>query len=124
MEKHLHYKKKELFHNFIDFKKAFDRVWHDRLWHALRTFGIEEGLVQIMKSLYSSTNSTVLLNNNAREYIKTAVAVPQGCSLSPALFNLYLENNVRETLHSLKSSVSITGRTISNLRIAGDIDLM
>ena len=58
MEKHLQHQK-ELFHNFIDFKKAFDRVWHDGLWHALRSFGIEEGLVQIMKSLYSSASSAV-----------------------------------------------------------------
>ena len=54
MEKHLQHQK-ELFQNFIDFKKAFDRVWHDGLWHALRTFSIEDQLlvVQIMKSLYS-----------------------------------------------------------------------
>ena len=44
MEKHLQHQK-ELFHNFTDFKKAFDRVWRDGLWHALRSFGIEEGLV-------------------------------------------------------------------------------
>ena len=40
MEKHLQHQK-ELFHIFSDFKKAFDRVWHDGLWHALRSFGIE-----------------------------------------------------------------------------------
>ena len=40
MEKHLQHQK-ELFHIFSDFKKAFDRIWHDGLWHALRSFGIE-----------------------------------------------------------------------------------
>ena len=30
MEKHLQHKQ-ELHHNFIDFKKAFDRVWHEGL---------------------------------------------------------------------------------------------
>ena len=31
IEKHLQHQK-NLFHNFINFKKAFDRVWHDGLW--------------------------------------------------------------------------------------------
>jgi len=53
MEKHLQHQK-ELFHNFVDFKKAFDRVWHAGLWHVLRIFGIEEGLVQIIQSLYNT----------------------------------------------------------------------
>ena len=30
-EKNLEHQK-ELLHGFIDFKKAFDRVWHDGLW--------------------------------------------------------------------------------------------
>ena len=123
MEKHLRHKK-ELFHNFLDLKKAFDRVWHDGLWHGLRSFGIEEKLVQIMKSLHSSASSAVLLNNNASNYFRTTVGVRQGCLLSPILFNLYLENIMRETLHNFKSTISIGGPIISNLRFADDIDLM
>ena len=123
LEKHLQHQK-ELFHNFIDFKKAFDRVWHDGLWHGLRSFGIEEGRVQIMKSLYSSASSAVLLNNNVSNCFRTTtVGVRQGCLLSPILFNLYLEN-MRETLHNFKSTIFIGGRIISNLRFADDIDLM
>ena len=35
-EKHLQHQL-DLFHNFIDFMKAFDRVWHAGLWQVLRT---------------------------------------------------------------------------------------
>ena len=31
-EKHIEHGKK-LCHNFIDFKKAFDRVWHNGIWN-------------------------------------------------------------------------------------------
>ena len=37
--------RRNLFHNFTDFKKAFDKVWYAGLWQVLRSFSIEEGLV-------------------------------------------------------------------------------
>ena len=40
------------------------------------------------------------------------------------LFNLFLENIMKETLHDFQSFISIGGRTINNLCFADDIDLM
>ena len=34
-EKHLQHQQ-DLYHVFIDFKKAFDRVWHAALWAAMK----------------------------------------------------------------------------------------
>ena len=123
MEKHLQHQR-DLFHNFIDFRKAFDRVWHQGLWQVLRNFGIEEGLIQAIQALYNTSSSAVLLNNQIGEYFRTTVGIRQGCLLSPVLFNLFLENIFRETLQDFHSTISIGGRTINNLRFADDIDLM
>lgn len=123
MEKHLQHQRK-LFHNFIDFKKAFDRVWHDGLWHTLRSMGIEEGLIQAIQALYSSSSSAVILNSSIGEFFKTTVGVRQGCLLSPVLFNLFLETILKDTLHNFQSTISIGGRSLSNLRFADDIDLI
>ena len=123
MQKHLQHQK-ELYQNFIDFKKAFDRVWHEGLWHVMRSFGMEEGLIQIIQALYNNASSAVLLNSDIGDYFKTTVGVRQGCLLSPVLFNLFLEKIMRETLHNFNSTISIGGRTLSNLRFADDIDLM
>ena len=65
IEKHLQHQR-TLFHNFIDFKKAFDREWHDGLWSVLKRvkgFNLEEGLVQVIQALYTHATSAVLLNN-------------------------------------------------------------
>ena len=35
-----------LYHNFIDFRKAFDRFWHDGLWNVMRKYNFEEWLIQ------------------------------------------------------------------------------
>lgn len=86
IEKHLQHQK-DLFHNFIDFKKAFDRVWHNGLWQVLRDFNI----VQAIQALYDHSNSAILLNNQLDQFFKTTVGVRQVCLLSPVLFNLFLE---------------------------------
>ena len=83
MEKHLQHQR-DLLHNFIDFKKAFDRVWHEGLWQVLRNFGIEEGLIQTIQALYNTSSSAVLLNNQIGDYFKTSVGVRQGCLLTPS----------------------------------------
>ena len=123
IEKHIEHQK-ELYHNFIDFKKAFDRVWHEGLWQVLRDFSIEEGLVQMIQTLYHNASSAVLLNSQVGEFFRTTVGVRQGCLLSPVLFNLYLENIMREALEGHQTSISIGGRPLCNLRFADDIDLM
>ena len=48
----------DLFHNFIDFKKAFDRVWRGDLWQVLRNFNIEEELVQAIQAVYDNSSWT------------------------------------------------------------------
>ena len=48
-EKYLQHKQ-DLFHVFIDFKKAFDRVWHAALWATLKKY-ISTNLIQVIKNL-------------------------------------------------------------------------
>lgn len=123
IEKHLQHQK-DLFHNFIDFRKAFDRVWHDGLWHILSQYNIENGLIDSMKALYNNASSTVILDNRLGEPFRTSVGVRQGCLLSPILFNLYLERIMSDALQDHHTSISIGGRRVCNLRFADDIDLL
>ena len=63
----------DLFHNFIDVKKAFDRVWHTDLWQVLRIFNIEERLVQAIQLLHENSSSAALLNSQLWVFFKTTV---------------------------------------------------
>ena len=40
----------DLYHVFIDFKKAFDRVWHKALWSTMRLYNINN-LIQVIENL-------------------------------------------------------------------------
>ena len=42
----------DLYHVFIDFKKAFDRVWHAALWATMKKHNISTNLIQVIKNLY------------------------------------------------------------------------
>ena len=53
---------------------------------------------------------------------KTSVGVRQGCLLSPTLFNILLKRIMTDALEDHAGTVSIGGRTITNLRFANDID--
>lgn len=114
----------DLYHNFIDFRKAFDRVWHTGLWNTMRYFDVDEGLIKIIEALYSKATSAVMTNTVMGDFFATNVGVRQGCILSPTLFNLYLEKIMQDTLEKHQTTVSIGGRPICNLRFADDIDLM
>ena len=48
--KHLEHQR-SLYHNFIDFKKAFDRVCHESLWKVLIGGTIDDGFINVIQAL-------------------------------------------------------------------------
>ena len=112
----------DLYHVFIDFKKAFDRVWHKSLWSTMRLYNINAKLIQVIENLYKKATSAVYLNGDIGDWFRTTVGVRQGCLLSLNLFNIFLERIMTDALEDHQGTVSIGGRTITNLRFANDID--
>ena len=120
-ERYLQHQQK-LYHVYIDFKKAFDRVWHSALWATMRLYNINTNLINAIQNLYGKATSAVCFSGSTGGWFRTTVGVRQGCLLSPTLFNIFLERIMADALEDHKSTVSIGGRTISNLRFADDID--
>ena len=42
----------DLYHVFIDFKKAFDRAWHAALWATMNKYNISTNLIHVIKNIY------------------------------------------------------------------------
>ena len=110
-----------LFHVFIDFKKAFDRVWHEALWATMKKYNINASIIRAIENLYDKTQNAVFFNGSTGEWFRTTAGVRQGCLLSLTLFNIFLERIMCEALDDHEGSVSIGGRLITNFRIADDI---
>ena len=99
IEKHREYNR-ETYMIFIDYEKAFDRVNREKLWSIMRRRGIPEHLVQVIKKLYDKTQICISGDEDILETVDAGLR--QGCSLSPILFNLYLDDAIREWKDTIK----------------------
>ena len=71
-EKHLQHQQ-NLYHVFIDFKKAFDRIWYAALWATMRKYNINANLVRAAKHLYENAISAVQMNGRTGAWFRTTV---------------------------------------------------
>ena len=81
----------DLYHVFIDIKKAFDRVRNAALWATMKKYNISTNPIQVIKNLCNKATSAVVFNSSIGDWFRTTVGVRQGCLLSPTLFNIFLE---------------------------------
>ena len=82
--------KGRLHHLYIDFNKAENSVPLHALWTTLRGYGLPEALISSVQRLYDNATDQPLINGSTTEGHPQLRWVRQGCSLSPLLFNLYL----------------------------------
>ena len=116
--------KRDLYTCFIDYKKAFDCVDHERLWVILGDMGVPVHMIVVLRRLYTNQETTVRTEFEETDNIDIGKGVRQGCILSPLLFNIYAENIMREALEEWESGISIGGRMVTNLRYADDTTLL
>ena len=115
---------RDIYHTFVDFKKAFDSVWQEALWAIMKFYGFSIQMIEIICKLYSQTENAVRINGDLTEWFRVTMGVRQGCMLSPLLFNVFLEYIMAQVLEDSEIGISIGGRLINNLRFADDIDLI
>ena len=78
----------KLFACFVIFKKAYDSIWHEGLFHKLITNQVNGH--NIIQSMYKNSSSAVRLGNRCTQFFLCSKGLRQGCPLSPNLFNIYV----------------------------------
>ncbi|KAK3535130.1 hypothetical protein QTP70_004786 [Hemibagrus guttatus] len=76
---------------FLDLEKAFDKVPHELIWHALRSRGVPEVYINWVKLLYHDASSTVRTLIGTSPSFAIRVCVHQGSALSPLMFILCVD---------------------------------
>ena len=116
---------KNIYFCFIDYAKAFDCVYYNKLWKILKEIRILDHLTCLLRNLYASQEATVGTGHGTTDWFQNGKRVCQGCILSPCLFNLYEEYIMRNTgLDEAQTGIKIPGRNIINLRYADYTTIM
>ena len=116
---------KNIYFCFINYAKAIDCVDHNKLWKILKEMGIPDHLTGLLRNLYAGQEATVRTGHETTDSFQIGNGVPQGCILSPCLFNLYAEYIMRNAgLEKGQAGIKIAGRNINNLRYADNTTLM
>jgi len=74
---------------YVDYQKAYDKVWHKGLDGKLNRKGIPLGLLKLIISWLNDRRAYVVFGENKSKVFSTYVDLPQGSSLSPYLFIVY-----------------------------------
>jgi len=105
---------------FIDYRKAFDMVRHNKLIEVLRSTSIDEHDINIITELYWNQNAEIRVEYSTSESVAIRRGVRQGCVLSPLLFNIYAEAVFHEAIHDSSGGIKINGTLINNIWYADD----
>ena len=108
---------------FVDFSKAYDRINREKLWWRLNKIGLPAKLQDALQSLYCSVECCVRINGELTDWFPVNVGVKQGCTLSPLLFNLYLNNLVAQ-MNATGLGIDVDGEKVPILLYADDVALL
>ena len=80
----------KLYVAFVDFRKAFDSVNRNILWHTLRKAGVNGKLYRALRGIYDSVLMCVRDKGQYSEYFNCKRGLKQGCLLSPQMFAFFI----------------------------------
>lgn len=77
-------------------RKAFDVVWHDGLWLKLWQKGVRGCMWRVIRSMYAVASSRVRAGDAVSAKFPILQGTAQGCTLSPILFDIFIDGLLEE----------------------------
>ena len=81
---------RKLYVCFIDYRKCFDFIDRNALFHVLESNGINGKMLDMIKCMYSSVLATVRNNSEFSDCFECPIGLRQGCKISPTMFSIFM----------------------------------
>ena len=117
-------KNKKTYMAFVDLEKAYNNVSREKLWVVLDKYGIKGKLLRAIQALYVGSKACVKVGGLTSQEFEVGRGVRQGCTLSPWLFNLFMDNVMREARGSFVDEVQLSTGEVGVLLFADDMVVM
>ena len=117
--------KANLYVCFVDYEKAFDSVHRDTLWKIMKSYGIPQKLISMIRAMYDNSECAVLDENGTTEWFTVKSGVKQGCNMSGFLFLLVIDWIMKATTNNSNTGIRWNLTTkLEDLDYADDIALL
>jgi len=87
---------RKLYLIFIYLTKTYDSVQLNKTWETLDKSNVNTRFMEAIKSLHKGSSSKIKIGNLITKGLKVTKRLRQVCSLSPALFKMYIEQVLRD----------------------------
>ena len=105
---------------YCAFRKAFDQVHRNGIWHKLLLYGASSKMIKMLRSIYDSVGSCVKVNGSYTQYFDSHTGVKQGEPLSPLLFIFFINDLSEHLKDETADIVTIIELQLFSLLFADD----
>ena len=109
---------KNIYFCFIDYAKAFDRVYHNKLWKILKEMGIPDYLTCLLRNLYAGQEASVRTGHGTTDWFQIKKEYVKDAYCHFANFT-YMQSTSCEILGCMKNKLE--SRLLGEIAITSDM---